>query len=149
MSSHSDPINLLFTLTTEALATHCVYPNASHQRLILPRESQYAKITLNFFSSKRQKLKMFAQKIIHNKPLYCIENDYMKSRKAAAGYPNACPAVSLGTPGPYNKQSVLLIDNNLRPVSLTKVGSNEETSRLLQNETSKKTDETLFGDKRQ
>ncbi len=134
MMNPSNPINLLFSLAEAENASHYLYPSPSHSRLILPKDTQYSKVALQFFSNKRQRLKMLLQRALTKESLYCVENDCMNSLKIAAGYPNAYPAVSLGTPGPYNKQTVLLLDNSYMPISITKVGANNQTSLLLKNE---------------
>lgn len=124
----------LFLETTSADASHHLYPGPAHPRLILPARAHECRASLSLFCSPRARLKYAIQKAVSRRSATYVESPAMHAVKAAAGVPKAVAAVSLGTPGPYNKQSVLLFDTHGHPLSITKVGTNRYTRALLENE---------------
>jgi len=127
-------ISPLFTEVDTTHASHRLYPSIAHARLLLPQNKMNTKIGLQIFCNKQQRIKMAAHSIFSNKQPHYVENEDMQALKIAAGSPDAVSVVSLGTPGPYNKQTVLLLDKNHQPISITKVGTNKYTQSLLENE---------------
>ena len=129
----------LLSVASRGTGTHKCFPNNNDIKYYLPIEKLYASTALRFFLRRHQVIKLRAKQF---NPLArpgvfrdgFIESDLMLQLKKLARFPNAYSAIALGTPGPYNKQSVLLMDKTGEAISLSKVCSSIACRHLQENE---------------
>lgn len=139
MYTEPEFLGQLFAAAPTGAATHYAYPRLGRVRLLLPVDGTAAAVGKSFFFSgwKRFRLEAF-----HLAGLTCKlfrhsgvqEAGWVAGLKELAGKGAARVVVSAGTPGPYAKATVLLLDSEARPLAVGKVGSTPSAIRLLENE---------------
>lgn len=123
--------------SNEERATHYAVP-ADHPRFFLPRGGPMVR-DLRQFLTPRACLSLFARTLSARgiwrteRALY-RESATVLALKAALGCPQARSIVSVGTPGPYNKATVIFTDAAGEAILLAKVGLSPASVGLLKNE---------------
>lgn len=128
----------LLTACQHGVASHFAYPATNAPRFFLPLQKQAANAGLLFFLSTKKRIALAARhltsRLLGHAKACALETELLTQVKAFACHPSAFSIVSVGTPGPYNKHTVLLVDANGFPLSLAKVASTPAAVTLLENE---------------
>lgn len=114
-------------------ATHFGYPGGS-PRFILPSSAGALNNSLRSLLSPWQQALFAARRVLgwNDGPGLRIDDDLISELSNFLDVKSI--AISLGTPGPHNKKTLLLMDGSDRGVAFAKVADRQITRRLLENE---------------
>lgn len=116
--------------------THVAYPTARNPKLHLPLDRCHAAVGLRFFMTEKQRAKLFVKSVLG----YCQAKEHFRLRDyvvSALSFSDndlrSCTVLS-GSPGPYQKFTVLQLDPRGTPLTIFKVATNNLTRNLLKRE---------------
>lgn len=135
----SDITHNMFMRTTNESATHFSYRDTQRIRYILPNEKKLAQTALEFFLPTQKRLMLIGKRLLHPRRTIVEKFFYRADKlldtvKNLADFREVEVAISIGTPGPYSKNTILLLDNKARPLAVAKHGTSLAAINLLQNE---------------
>ena len=119
--------------------THVGYPSSCHMQLVLPRDRALAREAARFFMPARRRMIAFFRAIAcrvrgGGQPDRYIATRMLDQLSKQGFDSHAAHAISVGTPGPYNKQSILHFDRSKGRLLLSKFGCGPAVVNLLDNE---------------
>lgn len=127
------PATLVQPATTHADQTHFGYPSRN-ARFMLPVDRVLAKRGLRRALSLRQRIKLALEHLSARRAAPYAETALMAQVRMLANQPEAPSMISLGTPGPYNKQTILFLDAEGQPVSVAKISATQAAGVLVARE---------------
>ncbi|MCA9468492.1 MAG: phosphotransferase [Nitrospira sp.] len=135
----SSPILPIMTPVSRPQGTHSFYPNVYNSRLIVPLERHMRRVALEFFLPLRQRISAYmgtleAKTLKLRENRYLQETQFMESLKTRIGDQTFKTAVSIGTPGPYSKNTILFLNHQAEPCLLAKIANTQGAKTLLSNE---------------
>ncbi len=125
--------SLYTSVDNQSMSTHFGYP-ANNIKFVVPNSRQLRYSALKFFLSISHRMYLQCIDIAFHRHTYFKELPLMQTIRSISSTPDAVSCTSLGTPGPYNKYSVLLMTPEGTPILITKVGPSDKTQLLLKNE---------------
>jgi hypothetical protein len=135
-SAEETAISPLFRLAAPDGATHRACGDLRRIRFILPKSYRLASQSLSFFlpSLKATVLETrYRIPALNGKGTYA-ESQLLRQVRAAVCIFDAAAAVSIGTPGPYTKNSLLFIGPDNKYLAIAKVACTAPARKLLTNE---------------
>lgn len=131
MPSMTPPLTLgapIMQVSPAKLATHCSFPSGKNERLIVPLDGLLRRKGLRFFFPLRKRMVLRLRSLPRlltgeTRTAHFRENQAMQAIKNLAGDPTLHTVVSTGTPGPYCKYTVLLLNDEGAQIAVAKVGT--------------------------
>ena len=119
--------------------THVGYPSSCHLQLVLPRDRSLAREAIRFFMPARRRVIAFIRAVVcrvrgRGQPDRYITTRMLDQLGKQSVDGRAAHAISVGTPGPYNKQSILHFERSKGRLLLSKFGCGPAVVNLLDNE---------------
>lgn len=130
----TDNITSLVAPADYRMATHLLYPAGDQPAFLIPVCRKYRTASLRFFMSGRQRMFMRIRWLLSYSRTGYSPKPAMSRITDIGGVQNAEFAISLGTPGPYNKPSILILDSMAVPRSLVKIATTNAAKNLISNE---------------
>ena len=130
---------LLFKSDCCYQTTHYLFPKGSSPSILLPKNKAAAQIGLRFFlpSARRNKLWIKnAFNLCRKRICGTFSNGVRNTLTLTTADVERC-TMAIGTPGTYQKHTVLQLDQQLSYLAISKVGTNKATHELLKNEATK------------
>lgn len=129
----------LVTARSEPPYTHLPFPGASAPRLLIPTHPKAAAATLAHFLPPSTRLLIRVRRLARAlrgqvRPAGFAGTAALDHVRQLAGQKRGYTGISLGTPGPYRKQTVLIMNSAGVPVALAKVATTPDARQLLHNE---------------
>lgn len=126
-------------VTSPDLATHCSYPKGEDERLIVPLNRRLRRKGLNFFYPlrKRTLLRLRSlQRLLTGKTMnaHFREGQVMQAIKNLAGDPSLRTVISMGTPGPLRKYTVLMLNDVGTQIAVAKIGTTPKAVHQVRKE---------------
>lgn len=129
---------LLELVSERSAATHVAYPHGATARFALPVSAGFGDRAVQFLTTKRGRTALAGQRVAgwfkQTPSPWLAAASTLREVAAFAGFDPALSTVSAGTPGPYNKPSVLFMTDGGEPVAIAKVTGSEVNRALLRNE---------------
>lgn len=131
MASMTSPLTVgapIMQVSPATLATHCSYPPGKDERLIVPLDGSLRRKGLNFFLPLKKRTALRLRSLTRllsgtTEHTHFRESQVMQAIKNLAGDPSLHTVISIGTPGPYRKYTVLLLNNEGTQVAVAKIGT--------------------------
>ena len=118
--------------------THIAYPDGGNVRFALPVSAGPGDEAVRFLTTRRGRTALAGQRVAgwfkQTPSPWLAAASTLREVAAFAGFDPALSTVSAGTPGPYNKPSVLFMTDGGEPVAIAKVAGSEVNRALLRNE---------------
>ncbi len=129
---------LLELVSERSAATHVAYPHGRSARFALPVSAGFGDRAVRFLTTRRGRTALAGQRVAgwfkQTPSPWLSAASTLREVAEFAGFDPALSTVSAGTPGPYNKPSVLFMTDGGEPVAIAKVAASEVNRALLRNE---------------
>jgi hypothetical protein len=132
-----DEVSRFYTARDQADGTHLALRWKGRVRYTVPREAAGQHACWNLFKPGRLEIPMRAMARL---PRFlgsqaCVESRNLETIREAIGKEAGLSSCRAGAPGPWSKDTILLLDeNNAKPLYLVKAGAGEAVDALLRNE---------------
>jgi hypothetical protein len=130
---------LLFKQDCCCQTTHYLYPKGSSPRFLLPKNKAAVQVGLHFFLPYLRRNKFWIKNVFnfYRKPQCGTFSEEIRDTLTLTTADVELCTMAIGIPGPYQKYTVLQLDRQLIYLTISKIGTNEATYKLLINEAAK------------
>jgi hypothetical protein len=132
-----DEVSRFYKVQNQTTGTHLALRWKGRIRIIIPRNAEAHDTCLNIFMPGRHNypLRAMARMPRLSGAINCVEAERLTSIRKEIGNEVGLSCCRTGAPGPWSKDTILLLDNGTsEPLYIVKAGSGEQVDMLLQNE---------------
>jgi hypothetical protein len=136
MKAAVDEVGLFYRTTEPSAASHLALRWKGRMRYAVPLDARAQRACWQLFQPGRLELPL---RVTARLPrvfgvVSCVESEKLALIREAIGREAGVSSCRAGTPGPWTKDTILLLDHAAKPLLIVKAGKGEAVDRLLRNE---------------